>query len=91
VRPPTLHSSSYSSLSVVFLENELLYGVPFPMSEEALGEDFLIPFGVAKIERAGTDVTIVSHSKGVQLALDAATELEKMGVQAEVRHSSFHQ
>lgn len=38
---------------VVFLENELLYGVPFPMSDEAQGEDFVIPIGKAKIEQEG--------------------------------------
>ena len=39
--------------SVVVLENEIMYGVPFEMSEEALSPDFLIPFGKAKIEREG--------------------------------------
>lgn len=42
---------------VVFLENELLYGVQFEMSDEAMGDDFLIPFGKAKIERPGTVLT----------------------------------
>jgi len=69
---------------VVFLENELLYGVSFPMSEEALKEDFVLPIGKAKIERSGTDVTIVSYSKGVQMSLDAAEQLKSIGVNAEV-------
>lgn len=38
---------------VVYLENELLYGVPFPMSDEAQGEDFVIPIGKAKVEKEG--------------------------------------
>ena len=38
---------------VVVLENELEYGAKYPVSEEALSEDFLIPIGVAKIERPG--------------------------------------
>lgn len=38
---------------VVVLENELLYGVQFPMSDEAQGEDFLVPIGKAKIEKEG--------------------------------------
>ena len=38
---------------VVFLENELMYGVPFEMSEESLSKDFTIPFGKAKVERQG--------------------------------------
>lgn len=41
------------SFSVVFLENELMYGVPFEMSEEVQSKDFLIPIGKAKIERQG--------------------------------------
>ena len=40
---------------VVVLESELMYGAPFPVSEEALSPDFLIPIGKAKIEREGTD------------------------------------
>ncbi|KFD50028.1 hypothetical protein M513_09121 [Trichuris suis] len=69
---------------VVCLENELLYGVKFPMSDEAMRDDFLIPFGKAKIERPGNNVTLVSFSRMVQVCLDAAAELEKMGVSAEV-------
>jgi pyruvate dehydrogenase E1 component beta subunit len=38
---------------VVFLENEIMYGVSFDMSDEAMSEDFLIPIGKAKIERPG--------------------------------------
>lgn len=38
---------------VVFLENELLYGVSFPMTDEAQGEDFVIPIGKAKVEQEG--------------------------------------
>ena len=50
---------------VVFLETELLYGEEFALSPEAMSADFLIPFGQAKIEKEGTDVTIVAHSKMV--------------------------
>lgn len=38
---------------VVCLENELMYGVQFDMSEEALSKDFVIPIGQAKIEKQG--------------------------------------
>ncbi|KIY49283.1 Thiamin diphosphate-binding protein [Fistulina hepatica ATCC 64428] len=69
---------------VVFLENELMYGVSFPMSAEAMSEDFLLPIGKAKIERPGSDITIVSHTRNVGNCLDAAEELAKEGVQAEV-------
>ena len=69
---------------VVFLEHELMYGVSFPMSEAAQKSDFVIPFGKAKIERAGTDVTIISFSKMVGLALEAAEVLGASGVSCEV-------
>lgn len=38
---------------VVCLENEILYGVQYPMSDQALSSDFVLPIGKAKIERAG--------------------------------------
>ncbi|KAH8779896.1 thiamine diphosphate-binding protein [Diaporthe sp. PMI_573] len=69
----------------VFLENELMYGQTFPMSEAAQKSDFVIPFGKAKIERAGKDLTIVSMSRCVGQALVAAENLnKKYGVEAEV-------
>lgn len=40
-------------VSVVVLENELMYGVPFDMSEEAQSKDFVVPIGKAKMERSG--------------------------------------
>ncbi|KMU77039.1 pyruvate dehydrogenase E1 component subunit beta [Coccidioides immitis RMSCC 3703] len=43
---------------VVFLENELMYGQVFPMSEAAQKDDFVLPIGKAKIERPGKDLTI---------------------------------
>jgi len=69
---------------VVVLENELLYGTAFPMSDEAQGKDFVIPIGKAKIEREGTDVTIVTFSKMVGISLDIAKNLEKEGISVEV-------
>jgi len=69
---------------VVFLENELLYGIPFDMSEEALNKDFVVPIGKAKIEKPGSHMTLVSHSKGVQLCLEAAKELSGSGIDCEV-------
>lgn len=69
---------------VVFLENELLYGVQYPMSDEALSKDFVIPIGKAKVELAGNNVTFVAHSKGVEVALDAARLLSSQGISAEV-------
>lgn len=61
-----------------------MYGTPFEMSDEALSEDFVIPIGKAKVEREGKHVTLVSHSKSVELCLEAARELEGQGVECEV-------
>ncbi|XP_017489748.1 PREDICTED: pyruvate dehydrogenase E1 component subunit beta, mitochondrial-like, partial [Rhagoletis zephyria] len=69
---------------VVFLENEILYGVPFEVSDSVLGKDFLLPIGKAKIERAGERVTLVGYSKSVGTALEAATQLAAAGISAEV-------
>ena len=69
---------------VVFLENELLYGVPFEVSDEVLSKDFVLPIGKAKIERPGSHLTLVAHSKAVGTCLDAAKELANKGVDVEV-------
>ena len=69
---------------VVVLENELMYGIAFPMSVEAQSSDFLVPIGKAKIERPGKHITLVGHSKGVQFCLEAAAELAKINVECEV-------
>lgn len=70
---------------VVVLENELMYGVKFPMSEAAQKDDWVIPFGKAKIERSGKDLTIVTLSRCVGQSLVAAENLKKKyGVEVEV-------
>jgi len=85
VYSPTMQSAIRDPTPVVFLENEMLYGVTFPMSEEAMSDNFLLPIGKCKIERVGKDITIVAHSKMVTHSLEAAEILEKQeGVQAEV-------
>ncbi|MCR8723641.1 pyruvate dehydrogenase complex E1 component subunit beta [Frigidibacter sp. ROC022] len=66
---------------VIFLENEILYGRSF---EVPVLDDFTIPFGKARIERQGTDVTIVSFGIGMSHAMAAAEELAKEGIEAEV-------
>jgi pyruvate dehydrogenase E1 component beta subunit len=66
---------------VIFLENEILYGQSFDVPEDP---DFVLPIGKAKIERAGRDVTIVAFSIMVGKALQAAEELAKIGIDAEV-------
>ena len=69
---------------VVVLEHELMYGVSFPMSDEAQSKDFVIPIGQAKIEREGSDVTIVTFSKMTGLALEAAEAMAAKGISVEV-------
>jgi len=70
---------------VVFLENEIMYGKAFQVDEDKMSADYCIPFGQAKIERAGSDITIVAHSLGVQKAMEGAAELsEKEGIECEV-------
>merc|ERR1712212_1014579 len=69
---------------VVFLENELMYGTAFDVDDKVLDPEFILPIGKAKIMRAGTDVTLVAHSIGVGFAVDAAAELAKEGISAEV-------
>lgn len=69
---------------VAVLEHELMYGVSFPMSEEAQSKDFVIEIGKAKIERPGTDVTVITYSKEVGKALEAAEIMAAKGVSCEV-------
>ncbi len=66
---------------VIFLENEILYGQSFELPAD---EDFVLPIGQAKVERAGTDVTIVAFSIAVGWAMQAAEQLAAMGISAEV-------
>jgi len=66
---------------VVFLENELVYGRSFDVPDI---DDYVLPIGKARIVREGGDVTIVSYSIGVGLALEAAAELADEGIEAEV-------
>jgi pyruvate dehydrogenase E1 component beta subunit len=66
---------------VVFLENELLYGQHFDGPEI---DDYVLPIGKARIVRPGKDVTLVSYSIGVGVALEAAEELKGEGIDAEV-------
>jgi pyruvate dehydrogenase E1 component beta subunit len=66
---------------VVFLENELLYGQTFDVPKL---DDYVLPIGKARVAREGKDVTLVSYSIGVGVALDAATQLAEQGIDAEV-------
>jgi pyruvate dehydrogenase E1 component beta subunit len=66
---------------VVFLENELLYGQSFDVPKL---DDYVLPIGKARVVREGKDVTLVSYSIGVGVALDAATKLAEQGIEADV-------
>ena len=66
---------------IIFLENEILYGESF---EIPLSKDHITPIGKARIRLKGEDVTIVSFGIGVKHALDAAQELAKDDISAEV-------
>ena len=65
---------------VIFIEAQLLYAT----KGEVAGGEYTIPVGVAEVKRAGDDVTIVAYSKMLLLALDAADQLSREGIEAEV-------
>jgi len=66
---------------VVFLENEMIYGHSFEVPQV---EDWVVPIGKAKVVRAGDAVTVVSFSRGMVYALEAADKLAEEGYEAEV-------
>jgi pyruvate dehydrogenase E1 component beta subunit len=66
---------------VVFLEHELVYGESFAVPDDP---EFIVPIGRARIARAGEHVTITAFSRMVKLAMQAAEELEKAGISAEI-------
>jgi pyruvate dehydrogenase E1 component beta subunit len=66
---------------VLFMESETLYNVKGEVPDDP---EVLVPIGVATIAREGKDVTIVAWSRMVHVALEAATELAKEGIDAEV-------
>ena len=65
---------------IIFVEHSLLYNTKGEVPEEP----YTVPLGVADVKREGTDVTIISYSRMVLVALTAAEELAKDGIQAEV-------
>lgn len=65
---------------VVFMESEVMYGDLGEVPEE----EYLIPIGKARIAREGKDITIISYNKMMKVALAAAEELAKEGIDAEV-------
>ena len=75
-----LKSAIRSDNPVVFIENKLLYNTKGPVPQD----EYLVPIGKADIKRTGSDLTIVATSRMVLLALNAAEQLAKDGIQAEV-------
>jgi pyruvate dehydrogenase E1 component beta subunit len=69
---------------VVVLESELAYNYKFTLTPEQLSPDFVLPIGKAKVEREGKDVTVVTFSRLVGQALEAASALAKEGIDVEV-------
>ena len=66
---------------VVFLESAALYGMKGEVPDDP---DFTVPFGVSRVAREGSDVTIVSYSRMLQISLAAAEKLAADGIEAEV-------
>lgn len=66
---------------ICFMESESMYGLKGEVPE---GDDVLVAIGKAAIRREGTDVTIVSFNKMMEVCKEAAKELEKEGISAEV-------
>ena len=66
---------------VIFLENELLYGHQFDVPKL---DDFVLPIGKARIHKTGNDVTIVGMGMGMNYAVEALPEFEKLGIDVEL-------
>jgi len=75
-----LKASIRNNNPVVFIEHKMLYG----MKGEVPEKDYIIPLGVADIKKEGSDVTIVAYSRQLHVAMEAAAELEKDNISAEV-------
>jgi 2-oxoisovalerate dehydrogenase E1 component len=65
---------------VMFIEHKMLYGVEGYVPDE----DYVIPFGVADVKHEGSDVTVITYSRMVHRALEAAEKLAKEGISVEV-------
>jgi pyruvate/2-oxoglutarate/acetoin dehydrogenase E1 component len=75
-----LKSAIRNDNPVIFIEHKLLYNTTGPVPDE----EYLIPIGVADVKRPGDDVTIVATSRMVRFALNAAEDLARQGIEAEV-------
>lgn len=75
-----LKSAIRDNNPVIFIEHKGLYQTKGEVPEE----EYIIPIGKADVKKSGKDVTIITYSKSVLTALDAAKELEAKGIDAEV-------
>jgi len=66
---------------VAVFEGEMLYNLKGEVPED---DDYVVPLGVADLKRQGSDVSIITHGKMIHVALQAAAQLEKDGIDAEV-------
>ena len=66
---------------VIFLENEIVYGQSFDVPQM---DDFVLPIGKARVQKAGNDVTLVTFGIGVRYAIDAAAAMAELGIDAEI-------
>jgi pyruvate dehydrogenase E1 component beta subunit len=76
-----LKASIRSNDPILFIEHHTLYQIRGEVPED---EDYTVPIGVSDVKREGSDVTIVAYSQGLQVALEAAEQLAKEGIEAEV-------
>ena len=67
---------------VLMIEHHSLYPMEFPVPAGSL--DFCVPFGKARVARAGADVTVLAYGAMTGRVLAAAQELEGKGVSAEI-------
>lgn len=66
---------------VAVMEGELLYNIKGEVPED---DDFIVPLGKAEVKKEGADISLITHGKMVHVALQAASKLEKDGIDAEV-------
>ena len=65
---------------VLFIEHHTLYQIRGEVPEE----DYTIPIGVSDVKREGSDVTLIAYAQGMKVAMEAAAQLAKEGIEAEV-------
>ncbi len=66
---------------VCVFEGEMLYNIKGEVSDDP---EFIVPLGVADLKKEGSDVSIITHGKMIHVALQAAAQLEKDGIHADV-------